>query len=398
MNLPSLCSLLASLVVISATPTLASPTYSTDPSGGVTTDLFDISQGSVVIQSSQVLPFGGEDIREGFGGNGGVESGNVMFADGAAIGAVDTVEWQTADFINLSAVQLRFSQDGGDPNRSTAAYHLFSTQDGVNYTSVSSGTVPLVGGSGTAMINSPLLINDSTLSGGTTNVRGFRLEVVRNSANGPRMVEVDGFGTAGVQTTNFLDRVLFNASTNSAYTGQSGDDQAPGSASGFASTPSVGGNSDDVTEVFGNANGPIEPGDFIFGDGGTADNGNGIFGDGGEFVDFISWHTNTPINLAGFRISTGGDGAAPDRETQLVRFLVEGVEVDLFDNNGFDGEVSRLFPGGTVTGDDFRIEFTRTTSAGGRVFEIDAITGVIPEPSCLLLVFLTGAFSLRRRR
>ena len=41
----------------------------------------------------------------------------------------------------------------------------------------------------------------------------------------------------------------------------------------------------------------------------------------------------------------------------------------------FGFEHSRLFADGTVTGDDFRIEFTQSTASGGRVFDIDAITG-----------------------
>jgi hypothetical protein len=222
---------------------------------------------------------------------------------------------------------------------------------------------------------------------------------VRNTSNGPRFVEADGYGTAGVITSTYLDRIAFNASSNTAYTGQAGDDEAPGMAMSFTSSPLVAGGADDVEGAFGNNNGPIEPNDTIFGDGGTPDNGNTTFGDGGEFVDFFDWDTATPITLAGFRISLSGDGLSPDRDTQLVRFLVEGVEVDLFDNNGFDGDVNRLFAGGPVTGNDFRIEFTRTTAAGGRIFEIDAILGVpIPEPSTITLGLAAAAFAVRRRR
>ena len=60
--------------------------------------------------------------------------------------------------------------------------------------------------------------------------------------------------------------------------------------------------------------------------------------------------------------------------------------------------MTRLFPGGAVVGNDFRLEFTRTSSGGGRLFEIDAILGVVPEPSQSLLGLLGGAMLLRRRR
>src|SRR5687768_16969486 len=99
----------------------AAPVFSSDAGGGVTTDLFDISQGARTITSSLVLPFGGEDLREAFGTFGGVEGGNVMFADGQPIGFTDFIEWQTATTVNLSSIQLRFSQDDANPNRSTAS-------------------------------------------------------------------------------------------------------------------------------------------------------------------------------------------------------------------------------------------------------------------------------------
>ena len=360
--------------------TLPAPTYQTDAGGGVTTDLFDTAQGTNVIQTTPVLPFGGESIREAFGAVAGVESGNVMFADGAPVGTTDTVFWQTAGFVNLSSIELRFAQDGLDPNRSTAAYTLSTSSDGINFTPVSTGAVPLVGGPGTAMVNAPLLIRDAALFGPVIGVRGFRLDIVRNSTSGPRLVEADGFGTAGVQTTNYFDPLAFNAASNTHYTGQGGDDQSPGMAVNFSSTPTVIGGTDDVEGAFGNNNGPIEPDDVIFAAGGTPDNGNALFGDGGEFVDFIAWDTTAPITLAGFRISLSGDQVSSFRDTELIRFLVEGVEVDLFDNNGADSTVERLFAGGPVTGNHFRIEFTRTTTDGPRISEIDAILGVIPPP------------------
>ena len=285
-------------------------------------------------------------------------------------------------------------------NRPAFTYTLYSSQDGVNFGVVSTGSVPLTGIPGTPMVNQPLLISDLALSGTTSGVRGFRLDIVRNSSSGPRFIEADGFGTAGVQTTNYFDRIAFNAASNSCYTGQGGDDDGPGGAFNFSSTATVAGNADDIEGAFGNNNGPIEPNDVIFADGGAVDNGNGLFGDGGEFVDFLEWDTATPLTLAGFRLGLSGDGAGnPFRDTELVRFLVEGVQVDLFDNNGFDGDVDRLFSGGPVTGNDFRIEFTRTTAGGGRIFEIDAILGVpVPEPASGALVLAGAALALRRRR
>ena len=377
------------LTLSTALAAQAAAVFSPDFTEGVTTDLFDDSQGARTISSSLVLQFGGEDLREAFGTFGGVEGGNVMFNDGQAIGFTDFIEWQTAATVNLSSIELRFSQDGGDANRSTASYTLLATSDGFTYSAISSGTVPLTGGPGSPMQFGALLITDSALGPAAAAARGFRLEVQRNSGSGPRLREVDGFGTVVPQSTNYLDRLVFNSASNGAWTGQNGDDETFGQASGFTFSSNVQG-TDTVEDLFGNRNGAVEPESFIFGDGGLADNGNFIFGDGGETVDFVQWTTATPITLAGFRLSLAGDGLSAARDTELIRFLVEGVEVDLYDNNGFDGDITRLFPGGSVVGDDFRIEFTRTTDAGGRLAELDAITGVIPEPSSALL----GAFGV----
>ena len=389
--------LILGAITISTALTLhAAPNFSFDSGQGITSDVFDTSMGAQVITSSLVLQFGGEDIREAFGAVGGVEGGNVMFNDGQPIGFTDFIEWQTASTLNLSSIELRFSQDGGDPNRSTASYTLLATADGFAYTPISSGSVPLTAGPGSSMQFPALLISDSALGAAAQGARGFRLEVQRNSGSGSRLIEVDGFGSAVPQTVNYLDRVVFNASTNGSWTGQAPADETFGIASGFSVSSRVQG-TDTVEDAFGRRNGAVEPESFIFGDGGVLDNGNLILGDGGETVDFIQWSTATPITLAGFRLGLSGDGATAARDTELIRFLVEGVEVDLFDNNGFDGDVSRLFAGGAVVGDDFRIEFTRTTDAGGRLFELDAITGV-PEPSSALLGMLGGVMLARRRR
>ncbi|NOX31650.1 MAG: hypothetical protein GXP35_16630, partial [Actinobacteria bacterium] len=110
-----------------------------------------------------------------------------------------------------------------------------------------------------------------------------------------------------------------------------------------------------------------------FSDGGVNDNGNAIFGDGEERVDFIQWQTTQPVTLGGYEINFGN---ADGRTAQLVRFLVDGVEQDFFDNNSAPNKVERIFASGLVTGSTFRIELTRDFG-GPRIAEINAI---IPEP------------------
>ncbi len=359
----------------------AAPSYSTDFAGGSAGDRFDITQGALVIHSTnQHNGAGNSDVRQIFGlPNSGawVEPGHAIFSDGPGAGYVDVVEWQTPGWLNLSSFDLRMSQDGsGSAFRGCGTFQLSASQDGVNFSPVSAGSIPLAAGG--MNVNAPLLITDSALSGATLNVRAFRLELTRITAGGPRVVELDGTGTPGTQPAGlpFLDRLAFNAATNT-YTGRGAagrDDEGPGMASGFSVSSRVLG-TDTVEDAFGNRNGAVEPEDFIFGDGGEPDNGDLLVGNGGETVSFIQWHTSQPLTLAGFRLILSGDGPSSNRDTEMVQLLVEGEVVDCFDNNGFDGAVSRFFADGAVTGDDFRIEFTQTTSSGGRIFDIDAITG-----------------------
>lgn len=382
---------------VSAVPLRAAPVFQNDlgPVEGVTSDVWDFSLGGRIVTTTQTHPFaGGPDPSLLIGAtatNGWVEPTRLLFNDGPGAGTVDIVEWQTASAINLDSFSLRLAQDGGTGNRGTSEFKLFGTQDGVIFSQLSGGLVPLDAG---AMQFPATLITDNALTGATTALRGFRLEITRLTAGGPRLVEMDGFGSAAIPAVNYLDRIAFNTSTIS-LAGSYGE--GAGLAGSFSVSSAVAGGADTPEDAFGRNNGAVEPETFIFGDGGAADNGNAIFGDGGETVDFLQWHTDAPLTLAGFRIGLAGDGLDSNRDTEFVRFLVEGVEVDLFDNNGFNGDITRLFAGGAVTGDDFRLEFTRTTSAGGRVFEVDAITGV-PEPSSAALLVLSGTLLARRRR
>lgn len=363
------------------TEAVAAPVFSTTTGRGVTNDLFDVAQGTRVVFSTPQHT-GNSDPRMALG-FGALppwgEPGTAIFADGPGPGYVDSLTWQTPGPVNLVRIRLWLAQDGpGNPNHGASEFRLLGSQDGVVFTPLSQGLIPLRNG---ANVNAPLLITDNALTGVTNDLRVFRLELTRLTTSGPRLIEIDGFGTPGVVVSPFLDRLAFNAASNqlrgrgTAAT----DDEGPGLASDFAVSSRLSG-TDSVEDAFGNANGLIEPDTFIFGDGGVPDNGNLVLGDGGETVDFIEWITLAPVTLAGYRLELRSDGAGGRRGTELVRFVVDGVERDLWDNNSSSGPVTRLLPAGAVTGERFRLEFTRTTEAGGRVVEMDAITGPLPPP------------------
>jgi cysteine-rich repeat protein len=187
------------------------------------------------------------------------------------------------------------------------------------------------------------------------------------------LVALAGPSLAGVVVPpGVVNPVLFNATTDDPAV-----DQRPGLATSF-SVSSAHDGLDTPEDAFGNQDGGVEPSTFIFGEGGTADNGNETLGDGGETVDFIEWQTTQPVTILGYDLTlTQADPFG--RQTELVRFLVDGVERDFFDNDSATGidnahlnEISRPF-GAFVTGSTFRIELTRASN-GPRITEIDALT------------------------
>lgn len=360
---------------------VAGAVFMTAPGEGATNDWFDVSQGAQVIFSTPQHNSccGNSDPRMALGFGAlppWIEPGHAIFADGPGPGSVDQLEWQTAGPVNLARIRIWLAQDGaGNPYRGASAFRLLGSPDGMTFSQLSGGPIPLTGGANVSM---PLLISDSALSGITTNLRAFRLELTRLSNGGPRLIEIDGFGTAGGPAGELLDRLAFNAASNQ-LTGRGDaalDDEGPGLATGFAASSRRNG-TDTIEDAFGQANGSAEPGTFSFGDAGVPDNGNLVLGDGGETVDSIDWVTLAPVALAGYQLDWGG-GAGPPRGAKLVRFVIDGVARDFFDNNGVAGAVLRRLSNGPVTGERFRLELTRSSANGPCIVEIDALIGPPP--------------------
>jgi hypothetical protein len=337
---------LSLLLALTLAEASAGPVFLTAPGEGATNDLFDVRQGARVVWSTPQHNSccGESDPRLALGLSAlqpWTEPGHAIFADGPAAGFVDRIEWQTAGPVNLTNIRIWLSQDGpANPFRGASAFQLLASQDGLTFAAVSAGRIPLTQGANTSV---PLLIMDNALSGVTTNLRVFRLELSRLTAGGPRLIEVDGFGTPSVSTSPYLDRLAFNAAGN-RLTGRGGasfDDEGPGLATQFAASGRLNG-TDRIEAAFGKANGSAEPGVFAFAEGGVPDNGNDALGDRGETVDFIEWSSLEPLSLAGYRLESRGVG--------LVRFLVDGVQRELFHNQGLAGTVVRSFSDGPERG------------------------------------------------
>ncbi|MBN9691791.1 MAG: CotH kinase family protein [Verrucomicrobia bacterium] len=362
---------------------LGAPEYSAGSGPGDVTDAFDLSRGLQVIRSTpqNTTCCGISDPRAIWGGITAPpwsEPGKAIFADGPGPGFVDIVEWQTREPLHLTEFALRLEQNApNSAERAASRFRLFASTDGLTFRQISGGTVPSAPGPNP---HTPLLIRDRSLLGTPTEVRAFRLELTRATSRGVRVVELDGQGTPVPPTSNFLDRLLFNAVDNSLVGRKSAarDDEGPGTASGFRVSSRLGG-VDTPEDAFGNANGPIEPESFIFEDNGVPDNGNADWGDGGETVDFLEWQVADEIPLAGYRLELVGDGASNGkfRSVERVRLFVDGEVADEFDNQAFNGVILRTFADGIRRGRQFRLEFTRSSTGGPRVVEVDAL--VAPE-------------------
>ncbi|MBN1345833.1 MAG: PEP-CTERM sorting domain-containing protein [Phycisphaerae bacterium] len=332
--------------------------------------------------------FGTDVIEDAFGNNDGpiepttflfadagtVDNGNSVIGDGGE--TVDWLSWNTTQLVVLDGYRVGLGSEGPPQgyNRGTElfSFGVAGEQDDFFDDNGQSGpgtpvaryfAIPQVGNS-------------------------FAVNLTRTTTSGPRIDEIDAIVPEAPAPDVFTDPILFNATTLGA------GDEAAGLALNFASSATIPG--DTIEDAFGNQDGGIEPSSLIFSDAGAvADNRNNTFDVGVETIDWISWDTTRLVELHGYQLGLSPDGESDYRGTELVRFFVDDVLVDIIDFNHSSGTIDRIFAGGPVVGDSFRIELTRTIATGGsRVLEINAI---IPEPGSLGLLGLAGVLGLVRR-
>lgn len=334
--------------------------------------------------SSQLAGIDAEE--DAFGNNDGpVEPTSFLFADGGVMDngngilgdggeTVNTLTWDTTSLVLLEGYRASVSGDGGGPNRATElfAFSVAGERDDLFDNNAAAGDM-------TRFFSIPQLGSS------------FGIETTSTNTSGQRFFEIDAIVPDALPPNAFVDQTLFNAITNSTLEG----DEAPGLATNFVTSLPLPG--DTVEDAFGNNNGGIEPTSFLFADGGIADNGNNLFEAGSETIDFIDWDMLSPVSIGGFEIILAADTTGPhaQRGTELLNFLVEGSIVDTIDVNGYGVgagpggglvTIQRMFAGGVVAGDDFGIQLTRSTPAGSRILEINAI--LVPEPSSIILMLI----------
>ena len=199
----SLTFLVGLLALSSSSKLFAVPVISGIPlqnDDGVTTDLFDVSQGTIVTSSSPLFPNFTAEGTFGSTSPQAIEGFRTIFADTPI--ATDFITFTAPTAVNLSSYRLILGEDGdGSGNRAAVAFRLYaSSSSGDVLSHLVSGST--IGQTYTLTYGSPQIeINESI---NVPNVQFFRLEVDRSGTSGPRVFELDGFGTAVPESTAFL--------------------------------------------------------------------------------------------------------------------------------------------------------------------------------------------------
>ena len=154
------------------------------------TDLWDISQGSIVTSNS---PMGYGAVSNMFGDNQvsvyPLEIGNALFADWNNAGFVATVEWQTPFVINLTGYNLTFRGDPTTGYRSIALFNLL----GKKSISDSWHLLATYAPTGIQYTETPVEHTETFV---TQELRFFKAEFVQSkNVYGTRIVELDAIAT-----------------------------------------------------------------------------------------------------------------------------------------------------------------------------------------------------------
>lgn len=173
----------------------------------ITTDQWDVSQGSVVTGLWPAAVYTGSDIRDMFGGQfATIETGNTIFPDAGWLpGNAVWVTWETPSPMALNRFVLAVAADGNYPltyNRAIRGFQLYSSDDGSIWNSIyDSGllSAPL----GTYSGGLYYYTIDHTFGSAIT-AKHFKAEFIADTITGPRIIELDGYAAVPEPTALFL--------------------------------------------------------------------------------------------------------------------------------------------------------------------------------------------------
>ncbi len=353
-----------------------------------TNDLWDISQGSVVTGTSGAhVPYA--DIRDMFGGDfGEVDTGSTVFEDGEPAGFVHYVEWQTPVPVTVSSFNLFAAGDGPEFNNqrefSQFVLKAKSSPAATNFDLILY-TLVVTNHPYTFVdpVNAALVVANIT----PVTAQNFRAEFTQYTAgrgfDGPRVIELDGFGpnppviltqptnqteTAGANATFtvgatgvgslsyqwFLNGTnALPAATNATLTltnvqaGQSGNNYSVQVSDLFGSTNSSSAlltviptiavlpSTNDlwdisqgsvVTNYPSGAHVPYSDiRDMFGGEFSPVEPGTTVFDDGraAGFVHYVEWQTPGPVTVSNFNLFAVGDGAQFNNEREFSQFVLK---------------------------------------------------------------------------
>ncbi|HTH49999.1 MAG TPA: hypothetical protein VMB21_20970 [Candidatus Limnocylindria bacterium] len=351
---------------------------------GVTNDLWDVSQGTVVTAFSDdatqyygtatAVPYA-ENIfgarHTGFPR----EDGSFVFADGKPAGFVHFVEWRTAQPVSIRSFKVYAADDGAQYNhqREFGTFTLKTKSPGstnfdtVLYTYTAATPYVYADAPNYALIDASVVAD---------NVQEFRAEFTDKGGgpfSAPRVMEMDALGVSTPPIGSRDD--LWDVSRGTVVTTNSPE------ANYFDGRPYH------AENIFGaNVPGfPLEPGDFIFQDGQT----NG-------YVHFVEWHTAAPVTVRSFKLYAAGDGPIYNNQREFASFVLKAKSPGsavydqvlytytpshpyLFYN--FDELLLLQANLAAVTAQDFRAEFVnRSTNfySGPRIIELDGFGDALP--------------------
>ena len=177
------------------------------------TDLWDVSQGTVVTGSSALHPSAGRFGVNMFGGGAAGndrynEGDNTIFVDGKPAGFDHWIEWETSASIRINSFNLVASHGPIQTLfRAISGFKLFNW-DGTDWNCLYTYTASNPYGGGITYTESNYLELTATFP--TVNAQKFRAVFTQlsaaggNTASGPRIHELDGYYTVPVPATGFL--------------------------------------------------------------------------------------------------------------------------------------------------------------------------------------------------
>ncbi len=350
---------------------------------GTTTDLWDISAGTVILRSSTAAThFSGSKFQPEamFGGTPagtGTEAGSFTFVNGRTSGFTHFVEWKTAAPVKVSSLKVLAAGDGPVFNNQREFERVViraKTGSASEFNTVLADVTP---GHPYAFVDAAnyVVVNQSVPDVVAQEFRAEFIDRGLSAFSGPRILEIDGFGEK-VEAPHIGSRNdLWDQSKGTVVTSASEVDLY------FDGRPY------NPLNIFGTdlPGLPLEPGSVVFADGKPH-----------GFAHFVEWRTAAPVTIKSFRLYAAGDGPQYANQREFGEFL-------LFAKTPGSGTFDKLLYSYSathpytflkfsdvllteanitaVTAQEFRAEFRATSKPalnGPRILELDGFGEELP--------------------